>query len=173
MFEGDSGATDFIFTVSTVSGDPAVGDIQFTFDTVDDTAFVAMDDYIAVAGGSGTIPSGQNSTTILVQANGDVDVEQNERFRVNLSNPVNATISDSQALGTILNDDGDTISIDNVAQAEGNSGTTEFVFTVSVNGGGLAANDISFNVRTADDISANLATAGDDYVSDCRRKWGN
>ena len=60
-------------------------------------------------------------------------VEPDETFFVNLSNPVGATILDGQGHGTIINDDASappTINV--VAQAEGNSGTTNFVFTVTI-----------------------------------------
>jgi hypothetical protein len=43
---------------------------------------------------------------ISVLVNGDTQVEPNETFFVNLSNPANATISKSQGIGTILDDDG-------------------------------------------------------------------
>ena len=62
-------------------------------------------------------------------------VEPDETFFVNLSNPVGATILDGQGQGTIINDDAPalpTITINDVAQAEGNSGTTNFVFTVTI-----------------------------------------
>ena len=41
--------------------------------------------------------------TVLVK--GELLKEPNETLFVNLSSPVNATISDSQGQGTILNDD--------------------------------------------------------------------
>jgi peptidyl-Lys metalloendopeptidase len=60
----------------------------------------------ASASGTLTIPAGATSGTITVTVNGDTEVEPNETFFVNLSNPTNATIDDAQGLGTILNDDG-------------------------------------------------------------------
>ncbi|MDD1460077.1 hypothetical protein MEO39_08225, partial [Dolichospermum sp. ST_sed2] len=47
----------------------------------------------------------ETSKTITVPIIGDTAVEANETFLVNLSNPTNATIADSQGLGTITNDD--------------------------------------------------------------------
>ncbi|TMU54340.1 hypothetical protein, partial [Flagellimonas algicola] len=44
----------------------------------------------------------------------------------------------------------DFISIDDVAVSEGDAGTTNFDFTVSVDGGGNAAANIGFTVNTAD-----------------------
>ena len=48
---------------------------------------------------------GPLTQTITVQVNGDTVVEPDETFFVNLSNPVNATLLDAQAVGTIVNDD--------------------------------------------------------------------
>ena len=62
---------------------------------------------------------------------GDVAVEANETFNVNLSNASDsATITDPTGVGTIENDDV-SFSIDDVQQLEGQSGTTSFVFTVT------------------------------------------
>jgi hypothetical protein len=79
-----------------------------------------------------------------------------------LSNPNGATLSNTSATGTIQNDDNvtPTFSINNVTQPEGNSGTSNFAFTVSSNvvapvGG------YTLNIDSAD----GTATAGEDYVA--------
>lgn len=162
LSEGDSGITDFIFTVSVDGGGNAVGDINFDFDTVDVSATAGID-YIAIAGGSGTIANGTSSTTITISVNGDTNVESNEDFRVFISNPTNASITDDNGLGRILNDDGDTISIDNVTLTEGDSGTTDFIFTISVDAGGVAASNIDFDVNT--ETTNTTATPGVDYIA--------
>ncbi|WP_350292795.1 Calx-beta domain-containing protein [uncultured Croceitalea sp.] len=162
LSEGDSGTTDFIFTVSVDGGGNADGDIDFDFNTSDVSATAGVD-YTAISGGSGTIDNGENSTTITIEVNGDSDIEANEDFRVFISNPINANITDDNGLGRILNDDGDTISIDNVSLTEGDSGTTDFVFTISVDGGGVAASNIDFDVNT--EITNTTATPGVDYIA--------
>jgi hypothetical protein len=43
--------------------------------------------------------------TINVPITGDLVVEPNETFVVNLTNPTNSTIADNQGTGTILNND--------------------------------------------------------------------
>jgi gliding motility-associated-like protein len=162
LAEGDSGTTDFIFTVSVDGGADAVGDIDFTINTSDVQAIAGID-YTAITGGSGTIFDGTNSTTLTVTVNGDTDIEPNEDFRVFISNATNANITDDNGVGRILNDDGDTISIDNISLAEGNSGTTDFIFTISVDGGGVASDDIDFDVNT--ETTNTTATPGVDYVA--------
>ena len=52
-------------------------------------------------------------------------------FVVNLSAPINATIADGQGIGTIL-DDEPRISINDVTVTEGNTGTVNATFTVTL-----------------------------------------
>jgi hypothetical protein len=49
---------------------------------------------------------GQTTKTVSVQVRNDTIVEANETFFVNLSSVSGAVISDSQGIGTILDDDG-------------------------------------------------------------------
>ena len=58
-------------------------------------------------GQSGTLTflPGQTSKPVSVSVTGDLFVEGNESFFVNLGSPSNATIADSQGIGTIVNDD--------------------------------------------------------------------
>ena len=48
---------------------------------------------------------GETTKTVTISVNGDTKYEPSEQFFVNLSNPSNATIGDSQGVGTITNDD--------------------------------------------------------------------
>lgn len=100
--EGNSGTRELVFTV-TRSGGTAAFDVDYS--TANGTATVADGDYVAT---SGSLHFGvsEATKTIPVTINGDIKVEPNETFYINLSNPTNgATISDNQGLGTILNDD--------------------------------------------------------------------
>ena len=101
--EGNSGTKVATFTV-TRSGGTAAFDVNFA--TSNGSATVADSDYVAA---SNTLHFGanENTQTISVTINGDTKVEANETFNVLLSNATNgATISDSQGVGTITNDDG-------------------------------------------------------------------
>ena len=100
--EGNSGTKLLTFTV-TRSGGTSAFDVNFA--TADGTATVSDNDYLA---SSGTLHFGANvnSQTISVTINGDTKPQANETFFVNLSGATNgASISDSQGVGTILNDD--------------------------------------------------------------------
>jgi hypothetical protein len=102
VIEGNSGTKVATFTV-TRSGGTAAFDVNFA--TANGSATVADSDYVACAG---TLHFGDsvNSQTISVTINGDRNVEPSETFTVNLSGATNgATISDSQGVGTIANDE--------------------------------------------------------------------
>jgi uncharacterized protein YkwD len=62
-------------------------------------------DYKAVAGGVVIIPAGSTSGWANVYVVKDRVREANETFSVSLTAPVNATIADGLAIGTIVNDD--------------------------------------------------------------------
>ena len=105
--EGDSGTTNanFVVTLSAASGKSITVDYQ----TAADTATAGID-YV-IANDTLTIAPGLTSETITVLVNGDTDEEADETFELNLSGEVNVTVTDTQAIGTITNDDDTTITI--------------------------------------------------------------
>ena len=147
--EGDSGTTDLVFTVSL---DRVLDDsVEVNYHTEDVSAF-AGEDYTEVNGRL-TIPAGRKSADIIISVMGDTTVEPNEFFMLTLSNPSNKiTIRTGMAAGTIVADDLVMISI-----AEGNSGTTNRVFTVSLDRAADSGVTIDYNTH---DITA---TVGEDY----------
>jgi LEA14-like dessication related protein len=154
--EGNSGTKtlDFTVTLSTASGQTVTVD----YATADGTA-TAGTDYQA-ATGTLTFNPGETTKTISVTINGDTTVEPDETFTVNLTTPSNATLADGTGLGTITNDDvTPSISITDVTQNEGNSGTTNFTFTVSLSPAGTQT--VTVNYATAD----GTATAPGDYTA--------
>jgi hypothetical protein len=98
----DEGAGTITFTVSLSAVKGQAVSVDYT--TTDGTA-VAPDDYTAISG-TLTIPAGSGSGTIAVTIIDDAVIESAETFTVDLSNPVNATLSDNQGVGTIMDDDG-------------------------------------------------------------------
>lgn len=101
LYEGNTGTTSATFTVllSSVAGAP----VSVNFATANVTA-VAGSDYNSTSG-TLTIPTGNVTGVITVPVIGDAVLEPDETFYVNLSSPVNATLTDNQAVGLILNDD--------------------------------------------------------------------
>lgn len=104
--EGSSvgNTTAFAFNVNLTAPAPA-GGVQFNASTSDGTATVAGSDYNAVNAIGVSIPEGQSSTTVTVNVNQDVSGETNETFNLAISAISNALAGDTQAVGTIQNDD--------------------------------------------------------------------
>jgi uncharacterized repeat protein (TIGR01451 family) len=145
--EGNGGTTNFIFTL-TLSH--AVSQ-QVTVDyTLADGSAVAPGDYDGT-GGTATFAANTTSTIITVPVVGDLVPEPNENFFVNLTNPQNAILgNDTQAEGTILNDDTPfallTMTKDGPATA---APGTQITYTIVINNtGNIAAGDNPGNELT-------------------------
>src|SRR5207253_1405580 len=93
--------------------------------------------------------AGSYSRSVAVgDFNGDPLNERSEAFSVNLSGPTNATLADAQGVGTILNDDPvPSLAISDVTLKEGNSGATNFVFTVNLSA--ASGQPVTVNFATA------------------------
>ena len=99
-FEGDD-ATVFTFKVSV--SEAATEEIQVDYTTVDATAGVDID--YEEARGTLNIAAGVREAFIDVDIVTDIYKENDEEFKLVLYNPVNATISTAEGIGTIRNDD--------------------------------------------------------------------
>ncbi|WP_164489993.1 Calx-beta domain-containing protein [Runella sp. SP2] len=129
--EGNTGLTNFTFTVSRTSTATAE---TINYATADNTATTADNDYTSTSG-TLSFAAGEANKTITVTVNGDAKVEGNETFFVNLTAPSNGAISDGQGLGTITNDDAATLTLSSVtalSQSEGASGTVDYTFNVTL-----------------------------------------
>jgi hypothetical protein len=160
VFE-DIGVTTFaVFTVR-LSWEP-FGPVTFQYETRDGTA-VAGADYLP-ASGPLTFPPGEMSQTVTVTVLGDMEVEPDEYFYVDLLWADGAGIGDGEGVGTIRDHQGDeeppVLSIDDViVDPEGDSGTTPAVFTVSLSQ--ASGQQVTVSYTTAD----GTAIAGADYQS--------
>ncbi|HMR63279.1 MAG TPA: choice-of-anchor D domain-containing protein [Anaerolineae bacterium] len=154
--EGDSGSVSAIFPVSlsaqsgrTVTVNPA---------TADNTAATPAD--YTSTGGTLTFNPGMISRTFTVPVQGDSVDEANESFFVNLSGPTNATLGDSQGLGTINDDDPPpTLAISDAGLVEGDIGSKTAVFTVTLTG--ATSQVVTVNYATAN----GSATVPSDYAA--------
>ena len=128
--EGNSGTTNFTFTVAL--SQTSASAVSVNYATSNGTATTADGDY-ASASGTLTIPANTPSGTFNVTVNGDTKFEANETFTVTLSNPVGCTIATGTGTGTINNDDtAPSFTVSPVSVTEGNSGTVNAAFTVSL-----------------------------------------
>src|SRR5690606_23063191 len=91
---------------------------------------------------------------------GDTLDEDNETFFVNLTNATNVTIVDGQGVGTITDNDATpSLAINNASVTEGNSGSTNATFTVTLSA--ASGRVVTVNYTTAN----GTATAGQDYTA--------
>jgi hypothetical protein len=144
---GTSGNSTFQVTLSN----PSYQTITVAYATANGTA-TAGSDYTATSG-TVTFNPGDTTKSIAVEVLGDNVDETAETYVVNLSSPTNATISTAQGTGTILDDDGPTISIGNASVVEGNPGSqNNAVFTVTLSA--PTVESVAVNYTTAD-VTAN------------------
>jgi hypothetical protein len=156
--EGNSGTSNFNFTVS-LSAPAGPGGVSFNIATANGTA-TAGSDYVARSLTGQTIAAGSSSYAFAVVVNGDTLNEANETFFVNVTSVTGAVVVDGQGVGTITNDDPPpSLSINDVTVLEGNSGTGNANFTVTLST--PSGQNVTVNYATAD----GTATAPGDYTS--------
>ena len=156
--EGNAGITNFTFTVS-LSAPAGPGGVSFDIATANGTATAGVD-YVASSLTSQTIPTGASTYTFTVLVNGETLNEPSETFFVNVPNVTSAVVVDGQGVGTIVNDDPlPSLSINDVTLIEGNAGTVNAVFTVTLSA--ASGQTVSVNYATAD----GTATQPADYTN--------
>jgi large repetitive protein len=143
--EGNSGTRSAIFdvTLSRTSSTPVTVD----YATLDATA--TADDYTTTSG-TLNFAAGDISEPIAVPVKGDRLFEGDESFEVSLSNnSANAGIADTQATGTIRDDDPlPSLSVNDVVVTEPDTGNNAAVFTISLSA--ASGKDVSVHYETAD-----------------------
>ena len=129
--EGDSGSMNLTYTVSL----DAESGKQVTVGYAEGTGGTAESgtDYTALASGTLTFAAGETSKTVTVSVTGDTTDEPDETVVVTLSGATNASISTAAGTGTITDDDDPPeLSIDSPSVAEGDSGSVNLTYTVSL-----------------------------------------
>jgi len=165
IVEGNEGSTtaDFALFLS----EPSEATVSVSFATEDGSATTEDEDYLA-ANGTVVFQPGETEGSLSVEVIGDLRVEADETFLVRLSEPSGGTLGEAEATGTILNDDEPadlpTVSIGDVEVQEGDSGTVEAVFQLTLSAPGSAAAPVTVNFRTSDETAnAGTTAASGDY----------
>ena len=153
--EGNSGTTQATFVVALSASTSQT--VSFSFATANGTA-TAGSDYVATSGATSFAPN-EVEKSVVVLVNGDTVDETQETFFLDISNVTNATVSSSRGNGFIVDDDGPTISINDVSVTEGNTGLKSATFTLTLSGPSVES--IAIRAITA----AGTATASTDYNS--------
>ncbi|WP_421359044.1 putative Ig domain-containing protein [Agrobacterium rosae] len=152
----EDGAANLIYTVSLNQAAQSAVSIAFN---VGGSASSGTD-YAAVSSPL-VIAAGQNSGTITINPTADSTVEPDETVVISLAAGSGYSVgSPNSATGTILNDDQPSLSINDVSLNEGDAGTSNATFTVSLSQP-AGAGGVSFDIATAD----GTATGGVDYVA--------
>jgi hypothetical protein len=154
IVEGDAGTKSLAFSV-TWTGAKGGGAVSVGYATADGTA-TAGSDYTAKTG-TVSLPSGCKCGTISIPIVGDAVTEGTETFTINLSSPVNATIGDAQALGTIFDNEGPAAFVVLDGSASESAGPVAFSVIMT---------NASGTTQTVDyATSEGTATAGADYTA--------
>ncbi|HEV2861316.1 MAG TPA: Calx-beta domain-containing protein [Pyrinomonadaceae bacterium] len=132
--EGDFDTTDFVFHVRLSA--PSAKTVTANVNNANGTADNGSGD-IYLYGGPYLLQfaPGETEKSVKMLVRGDLDIEPDEDFFVNVTDIINAATTSAQGRGVILNDDAPptvSLSINDVSVPEGNSGTTEAFFTVSL-----------------------------------------
>lgn len=154
---------------------PSDNTVSFNYYTTDGTAHSPAD-YAGVSKTSPqvlTFAKGETSKQIVIASNNDVDpvthqpislAEGDETFQLHVAkapgtHPVKLGAKSTNLTGTILDDDHAYVTINDVVVQEGDSGTTNAVFHVTLSS--LTSKDVVLKYTTAD----GTATAGSDYFA--------
>ncbi|MBL0914290.1 MAG: hypothetical protein IBJ13_01860, partial [Sphingopyxis sp.] len=152
----EDGAANLVYTVALSSAPTSSVTVNYT---VSGTATNGTD-YAAITT-SVVITAGSTSQTIVVNPNTDGSIEPDETAIITLAAGAGYTVgTPAAATGTILNDDLPGISVGNVSVAEGDAGTTNAVFTISLTAP-AGASGVTFDIGTFNWS----AMAGQDYVA--------
>ncbi|MCL6501490.1 MAG: DUF4214 domain-containing protein [Pirellulales bacterium] len=157
VFEPDSGVAMLIFSIGLSA--PSSRTVRVDVQTADGTA-TAGSDYDAVPSTQLVFNPGEVGKQVVVLVRPDNLDEDDETVLLVLSNPQNAILPpETMGVGIIFdNDPTPTATISGATVVEGDAGTVEAVFTVTLSQ--AAGRTLIYDVRTIDDS----AVSPDDYL---------
>ena len=154
---GEGGVLGFVVGFG---GPPASGDITVAYSTVAVTAEAGRDYSGAVESAPGVVRilAGRTSVVVPIETVHDTLDEDHEQLKLVLSDPVGAVLADSEAVGTIIDDDPEPLlSVDDPEAAENGDGTP-VTFTLRLSE--VSGRAVKVRYATVD----GTAKKGDDYV---------
>ena len=163
--ETDTGTGTVVFDVTLMPAASEVVTVSYYVFSIppDDTATggdnTPTGDYVTT---NGTLRFEPNDTMkqITVITNGDSDIEADETFTVAIVGASsNATIAKRTAIGTIESNETPVFTISNATIEEGDTGSKQLEFTVTLSSGATEAKSVKF--RTVN----GTALAGEDYTA--------
>lgn len=155
----DGSASESAASVSIpVTRSSGTGTASVTYALTSGTATAGTD--FNGAGGTLSFTAGQTTANIVIPITPDNTVELNEAFTVTISSPSTGLITTASATGTINNDDSSVISLAGNTVTEGDTGTVNLPFNVSLTN--PVDIDITVDRQT---LATGSATAGTDFVA--------
>lgn len=148
------------YKVSGTTANPA--------DATDFTTSDGLGNNSGLPSGSLTFSSGQTSKTITINSNNDNTLEQNEGFKVDLSNPSTGTVlGTSSANGLINNDDAEFnfSSTTTQSKAEGDSGSVGYTFTVNRTGDTAQTSTVNVNLSSVSGFTTSSIDSSHDFFN--------
>ncbi|MCA1683929.1 MAG: hypothetical protein LC708_02205, partial [Actinobacteria bacterium] len=150
--EGNSGTTAATFTVARSGNTSAVSTVKYNTSAGATNPATAGTDYAAITTLTTlTFNPGDTTKTVSTTVTGDTADEPNETFTLALSGAVGATVSDTEATATIVDNEGTAVAgpatwliIGDISVTEGNSGPTAATFTVTRSGNTSAAGTVTY-----------------------------
>ena len=162
VVEGDTGTTELVLPVTL--SEPSTSTVTVDWATASGEQPAAGLDYQSESGTVTFLP-GETEATVTVTVNGDTDVEPGQAYGaewlgVVLSNPVHASLGDGWArvgFGLIIDDDPKTtISISTAVASEGDSGTTDLVFEVTLSEALTETATVGWSTTSGDQPAADV-----------------
>jgi len=163
VVEGTGGTTSLVYTVTATPTPQTLVEVDYA--SANGSASSGSD-YTQVSG-TLSFTSGIASRTIRVPVVTDRVVEGNETLFMTLSQPNNASIGIGSALGTITNDDSATLSLNNAAVTEGNSGTVALTFSATLSNPVQGIVTARLDTANGNNLNStlNATLADNDYVA--------
>jgi CSLREA domain-containing protein len=147
-------------TITVTRGFGSTGAISIHYATTSGGTATAGADYTVTSGTLNWASGDTSAKTFTVPVTNDPSDELNETVNLILNNPTGgAGLLTSAAVLTIVDDDNPPqISVNDIAKAEGNQGTTNFVFSLTLSA--ASGQTVAVDYQTAN----GTATAGIDYA---------
>jgi hypothetical protein len=149
-------ATSVSIPVTRSGNTTGTASVSYTLTGVTATAGT---DFTAT-GGTVSFTDGQTTANIVVPITADNTVELDETFTATISNPSTGVIATASATGTITNDDSSVISLAGNTVTEGDTGTVNLPFDVSL------TNPVDVDITVSrQTLATGSATAGTDFTA--------
>ena len=158
--EGDAGTVDATFTISLSI--PFYQTFTVDYITSNQTATADLD-YVAQAG-TVAFPTGATQRTVTIPVKGDLLDEANETFRLTVSGSTGPDTGATRTATATITDDDTTLSVNNASVTEGNAGTANLTFTVTMLEVYRAAVTVDYSTSEGGGGAA-LATSGADFLA--------